>query len=404
MANKIFKRYGRTEINKLDWLLAISFCLFAISALWISLGISISNAGEACVEAFKIFARGLGFIWDASKGPSVITSVCVTFLVYVPLFALIVGAISFTKTGYKGRIPGLVACFVAFVGVALLACFVFELTAGSANGVLQAFWPWSLTVLISILALVGLVSLYIALNKLIDVSFAEDDEIDDSLLDEPYLDDDYVPEEERKEDEIAQEEVEEENQQEEAEETVEEVEKAPVEEEPVVEEEAADEVVEEEVEETEEELEEDQEEAEEVESEEEGLPGNKFNNLGPRRKNIPFQNKVKNAKPETKARYKQIVTALRFFQFNDRMSIPCETFSYKKEKMVILTFSGKTLKAYFRLNPNDYVDSPIPVIDASNKKKYAETPTLLVIKSDLAARRVIKLAERIIEEHNIPKK
>lgn len=126
--------------------------------------------------------------------------------------------------------------------------------------------------------------------------------------------------------------------------------------------------------------------------------------MGPRRKVVPFENKVKRSKPEIKDRYTAIVNALRQYDFNDRISVPCETFSYKKEKLIIITFSGATLKVYFKIDPSDYDDSTIPLKDATEVKKYSDTPAYLIIKSDLSVKRTIMIGEKLAKKYKIRKK
>ena len=421
MENKLLKKYGRTDINKLDWILAIIACLVAIDSLWISLGISIVNAGEYTIEGFLIFLRGLSFQWNASQGAANGFAVCVTLLFYIPLLILGGGLFYLFKINAKERIPGLIAQFIGFLGIAVLLPIAFNFIDGTGKGFLNAFWPWSLIVLLCITALCSLVTTYITLNKNINIKMKDDDnedDLDDDFLDNEYLDDygEYGDSDDLDQVDLGEKA---ENEAEKIEEAKEEaLTNAPVTEEEVEEEEETEEPAVVEAKEDEKEAEtveaapiegvnEEEEEPASIEEEtkEEENPeeeGSKFDGLGPRRKRIPFENKIKTARPETRARYRTITTALKFYQFNDRKSIPCEIFSYKKKKMIVLTFAGRTLKVYFRLNPADYADSTIPVEDASEIVKYKETPALLVVKSDLAARRVIKLAEDLIGKFNIP--
>ena len=387
MGSSRFKKYGRLTINKLDWLLAISCCIFAISSLWISLGISIVDGAPSALPAFETFARGLGFIYDtACYGQSAVVSVFVSVFAYGSLLLLILGTIFLKKQGLKGRVPGLVAELVAGLGFGLFLCFVYTYLSGESAGVVNKFWPASLIFFLVLEACIIIASCYLTFNRNFKIELIAEEEPSEA-------------EEEEESEPVYEEIIEEEEKVEEEPEVKEE---EPVEEEA---EEIPEETTEEEIEEAEEELpEEEENEAEDLEENEEAQEGDMFSTLGPRRKRVPFENKVKRSKPETRARYKMIVTALRQYDFNDRKSIPCETFSYKKEKLIILTFSGQTLKAYFRLNPDEYVESPIPVKDVREVKKYEETPSCLIIKSDLAARRVILLAERIIAERNVPLK
>jgi hypothetical protein len=86
------------------------------------------------------------------------------------------------------------------------------------------------------------------------------------------------------------------------------------------------------------------------------------------------------------------------------MSIPGETFSYKRKRLIFITMAGKTLKVHFAIDPREFADSAIPVKDASEAKKFEDIPSYLKVKSDLAVRRVIALAQRLAEEYNVPKK
>ena len=370
MAQK-FKKYGRNNPNKLDYLLAIVCVVIGVAALWISLGISIANAGVYAGYAFMDLVRGLGFIANATKhGQSAVVSAYITVIIYESLLLLVLGTMYLVKKGLKDRIPGLVAEFVAAVGMSFFVCFAYEYGFGSAKAAVNSFWPLSLVIFIIALLALMVISTYMTFNTNIDVAMQKTCEVT------------YVSEEELEE--AAKEEKEEEPVQEEE----------PAEEEPAPEE----------VEEAEEEPEEDESGDEEDEGEEEGEEGDEFAGLGKRRKRIPFENKMRRADVDTRERYKFIVSELRQYDFNDRKSIPGETFSYKRERLIFLTFSGSTLKVHFRLDPKDYEESPIPVKDAGDTKKYEDVPLFLKIKSDLAARRVLILAQKVIEEHNVPKK
>lgn len=383
---KNFKKYGRNNPNKLDYLLAIVCAVIGVAALWISLGISIGDAGTYAGAAFMDLVRGLGFVADAGKnGQSAVVSAYVTVIIYESLLLLVLGSLYLVKKGLKERIPGLVAEFVAAVGMSFFICFTYEFGFGSAKASVNSFWPLSLIVFILILLALMVISTYATFNTAIDIEIAKKCEV--SYASE----ENEEPEEEEKEEEEPEEEPAEEPKEEpqEEEQPEEQPEEEPEEEEP-----------EEESEEDEEESDEDA----EGEEGEEGEEGNEFSGLGKRRKRVPFENKMRRADVDTRERYKFIVSELRQYDFNDRKSIPGETFSYKREKLIFITFSGSTLKVHFRLDPKDYEDSPIPAKDAGDAKKYEDVPLFLKIKSDLAARRVLLLAQKVIEEHNVPKK
>ena len=356
---KRMKLYGRKTINKLDWLLAIACIIIGVAALWLCIGVSVRNAGDKAAIAFRDVALGLGFIADATVyGQVAVIAVCVTFIFYASLLCLVLGTIYLFKKGLKDRVPGLVAQFVACIGICFYICFAYETLGGSATVVSEAF-PVILILFMVALAYVAGFSIWATFNTNFNVELGKKA-----------------------------------------------IEEAPVEEKP---EEKVEEVVEEAAPEEEELEEEEEDEAEDEDDEEEYEEGDEedddvFSKLGKRRKRVPFQKKISKAGPETKERYKEIVKALNEYDFNDRMSIPGETFSFKRERLIFITFSGKTLKVHFKLEPRDYIDSPIPAKDASDVKKYEDIPMYLKVKSNLAARRVIALGQELAEKYGVPKK
>ena len=108
---------------------------------------------------------------------------------------------------------------------------------------------------------------------------------------------------------------------------------------------------------------------------------------------IPFAEKIVKADKELQARYNEIKSELLAYGASSRVSIAGDTFRLHRKPYVKITVVGKTLKVYFALNPNDFVDSPIPVADASDKVAYEEVPALLKVKSNLAVKRAKDLAE-----------
>ena len=283
------------------------------------------------------------------------------------------------KKGLKDRIPGLVAEFIAALGASFFICFAYEFGFSSTSTGVNKFWPLSLIIFIVVLFALMIIAVYATFNQNVDVALAKKEE-----------------EEQQEEEEKVEKQTEEEEQPEEEQPAEEEQKEEGPAEEPKEEEQTEEEPEEEEEEESEEEAEE--------ESDENVPAEGGFNGLGKRRKKVPFENKLRRAEFDTRERYKYIVSELRQYDLNDRKSIPGETFSYKREKLVFITFSGSTLKVHFALDPKDYEDSPIPAKDASDVKKYEDMPMYLKVKSDLAARRVVALAKKVFEDHQVPEK
>ena len=359
MAKK-FKTYGRKSINKLDWLIAIAAVVIAVGAVILCIGVSVKNAAQYVAPAFQDVLLAFGFVADASQfGQGAVVIAYNSAIIYASILLVVVGSIALMKKGRSERVPGLFAELVAAIGAAFFISFAYEILSGSSKGYVHPAFPIVVLVLLACLVCIMVLGVYGAFSNC-NIELKKEEPVVEAVVEEePYVE----PEEEK---------------QPEPEPVVEE----PVEEEP--------------------EEEEDEEEEEEDDEEEVSEENDNFKGLGKRKRRIPFERKLAKADVETKQRYKLIVDRLRAFNFNDRKSIPGETFSYKREKLVFLTFSGKTLKVYFRLDPLEFLDSPLPIKDASGIKKYEDTPAFLKIKSDLAARRAASLGERLAQEREIP--
>ena len=68
-----------------------------------------------------------------------------------------------------------------------------------------------------------------------------------------------------------------------------------------------------------------------------------------------------------------------------------DTFRLHRKTYVKLVVAGKGLKLFLALDPKDYKDSPIPVIDVSEKNAYVEIPLAFKVKSDLSRKRAKQL-------------
>jgi|GEM_PF-3489895 len=384
MAKPQMKRYGRVEPNLLDKLLSAVVVVIALGAIWTSIGVSIANIAPTAANAFTTFSYGLGFVLNAgAHGQSAVISAIVCVIFYASLLLLVIGSLAMSRRKHGDRIPGLVAEFVAALGLGIFLCLFHELRQSTA---LAGFWTVGIAVFAALLGVCVVCSTYLAFTFPVDepekvaVKEEESEKAVTVKEPEPVVEEEKEPEEETASEPIPVEPVPEEEQ------PKEEQEKEP-EPEPIKEEEPADvtpvSVV------------------TEAPAEEEG---DYFSSLGKRRKRIPFENMIKRADKETRERYKAIVSALREYDFNDRKSIPGETFSYKRTKLVFITISGKTLKVHFALDPKQFENDPMPIKDASDVKKFEELPSYLKVRSDLAVRRVIMLAERLAKEHNVPKK
>jgi len=222
------------------------------------------------------------------------------------------------------------------------------------------------------------------------------------------------PAEETAEEEPAEEQpVEEEKTEEETtEETTEEVTEEVAEEQPA-EEEVTEETVEETAEETveeqpaEEEVVEETAAAEEVEETaeepaEEGGEENPTLNLNKitRRK---FSTRIKYADDEAKAYYSEIKNHLMMYRAKARSSARCESFKYKGiiAKMGMV---GKTLRVWLAIEPASLEGTKYHFKDVSDKKLYAEVPTMLKIRSARGVKYCKELIDMLMASREVKPK
>ena len=108
---------------------------------------------------------------------------------------------------------------------------------------------------------------------------------------------------------------------------------------------------------------------------------------------IPFPERLLKADKELKENYNELKNEFLSWGLKSRVSNSGDTFRAHRKAYVKITIAGKGLKLYYALNPNSYAESPIPVIDVSDKALYEETPLAFKVKSDLSVRRAKKLVE-----------
>ncbi|MDR1697986.1 MAG: hypothetical protein LBR37_03695 [Erysipelotrichaceae bacterium] len=76
---------------------------------------------------------------------------------------------------------------------------------------------------------------------------------------------------------------------------------------------------------------------------------------------------------------------------NSRISSNYENFTAHRKSYIKLKVAGNHLNVYFALNPEDYLGGILPVKDYSHVKKFADTPLMMKVKSNLSVRRAIEL-------------
>ena len=138
----------------------------------------------------------------------------------------------------------------------------------------------------------------------------------------------------------------------------------------------------------------------EEEPEEEQEEGGMKRVVAPR---VPFAEKIIKADKEIQEKYNELKNDFLAYGASSRLSIAGDTFRLHRKPYVKITLVGKTLKVYFALDPKDFIDSPIPVVDASDKNAYEEVPALLKVKSNLSVKRAKDLAAMAFAKDGVEK-
>ena len=108
-----------------------------------------------------------------------------------------------------------------------------------------------------------------------------------------------------------------------------------------------------------------------------------------------FAGKMAQATKEQKAYYNELKNyMLSFKRVNSRVSWNYDSFNIGRNKVVKLAFRGQTMVAFFALNPKDYQNTKYYPRDMGNKRKFADTPMMIKVKSQ----RGVKFAKELMAE------
>lgn len=121
-----------------------------------------------------------------------------------------------------------------------------------------------------------------------------------------------------------------------------------------------------------------------------------------KRRRANFETRLKNSEFDLRHKYYDLRDYIKSYGVKNRVSIPGDTFSAHRKKYAFLTINGKHIRANFALNPDDYKDTPIPVIRAESKK-FEDLPLQFKIRSDLSYRRALKLVDDMMAKAGFEK-
>ncbi len=118
---------------------------------------------------------------------------------------------------------------------------------------------------------------------------------------------------------------------------------------------------------------------------------------------VPFEYKILHSDRDLKKKYAELKEYFESYGLKGRISVDGDSYRLHRVLYVQITVAGKKMKVYYKLRTMDFIDSPIPVKDASHVKKYAEIPCELDVKSDLSVKRAKELIDRVMAEAGIEK-
>ena len=119
-----------------------------------------------------------------------------------------------------------------------------------------------------------------------------------------------------------------------------------------------------------------------------------------KKRRASFETRLRNSEFDLRHKYYDLRDYIKWYGLRNRVSIPGDTFSYKRQRYVFVTIIGKHIRVYLNLDPNNYADSTIPV-EPSAAKKYEDLPCMLKVKSDLSYRRAKKLVDDLMQKIGI---
>lgn len=123
---------------------------------------------------------------------------------------------------------------------------------------------------------------------------------------------------------------------------------------------------------------------------------------GKAKRRVSFETKLKKSDYDLRHQYYDLRDYIRSYGVKNRISIPGDSFSAHRERLVFITISGKHLKVCYALHPSAYNESPIPV-KVNDSKKFADVPCEFHVRSNLSFRRACKLVDDVMASKGIVK-
>ena len=116
-----------------------------------------------------------------------------------------------------------------------------------------------------------------------------------------------------------------------------------------------------------------------------------------------FESRLIQSKEPVKGYYQEIKNKLLSYKkISARMSWACESFRNGRPLKAKLTYRGKTLCLFLALDPTQFPENIYHQRNMGDKKKYADVPMMVRVRSDLGLKRALALVEELMKQSAIP--
>ncbi len=112
-----------------------------------------------------------------------------------------------------------------------------------------------------------------------------------------------------------------------------------------------------------------------------------------------FTERLQKMDQETQSYFNELDKAItQYGSIKSRASLRCVTYRYEKKVIAKIAIGGKTLKLYLAIDPSTemFKEGKFHPRDLSNTKAYEQVPSMLPIKSELAARKAKSAIQYLI--------
>lgn len=116
---------------------------------------------------------------------------------------------------------------------------------------------------------------------------------------------------------------------------------------------------------------------------------------------LNFQEKLLTSGTDLVLAYNSLKNLLMSYGLKDRVSNSGDTFRLHKKTYCKITMGGSHLKIYLALDPKNYLNTAIPVGDASFKELYRDIPLVFRVKSDSSLQRARDLIVDCMNTQNL---